>query len=59
MTTPTNVARKISQLAGTEMVHSRPARTYGRGRTCAVENCDTRLSVYNPKPVCALHTLGY
>jgi len=30
-------------------------RTYGIGRICAVEGCDTRLSAYNPLTVCALH----
>jgi hypothetical protein len=59
MTTPVNVTRRIIQQSGTELVHARPLKTYGRGRTCEVEDCDTRLSVYNPKPVCALHTLGY
>jgi len=59
MPTSTSANRKIIQHSGTELVHSRPARTYGRGRTCEVDECDTRLSMYNPKPVCALHTLGY
>lgn len=30
-------------------------RTYGTGRTCAVEGCDTILSAYNPSRTCALH----
>jgi hypothetical protein len=30
-------------------------RTYGSGRTCAVEGCDTILSAYNPSRTCALH----
>lgn len=59
MTTSISVTRKIGQLSGTELVHGRPLRTYRRGRTCALEECDTRLSVYNPSPVCALHNLGY
>ncbi len=31
------------------------AKTYGTGRICAMEGCGTRLSVYNPSGVCALH----
>lgn len=34
------------------------ARTYKSGRTCAHEGCTTRLSVYNPSPTCALHTVA-
>jgi hypothetical protein len=30
-------------------------RTYGAGRTCAVEGCGTVLSAYNPSRTCALH----
>lgn len=30
-------------------------RTYGTGRTCAIENCGTLLSAYNPSAICALH----
>lgn len=30
-------------------------KTYGVGRTCSVEGCNTRLSAYNPSTVCALH----
>jgi hypothetical protein len=29
--------------------------TFGRGRVCAHDGCGTRLSTYNPLPVCALH----
>jgi hypothetical protein len=32
------------------------ARTYKPGRVCVVEGCETRLSMYNPSPTCALHT---
>lgn len=59
MTTSTHMNRPTIPLSGSEMVHGRPIRTYGRGRSCEVEDCDTRLSLYNPGPVCALHTLGY
>ncbi len=31
-------------------------RTYQQGRTCAYPGCTTRLSMYNPSPMCALHT---
>jgi hypothetical protein len=40
---------------GSDLVHGRPLRTYQRGRTCMVEGCDIRLSVYNPKARCSLH----
>lgn len=42
-------------LDGTDLVSGRPVRTHGRGRRCMVEGCDTRLSLYNPNPRCALH----
>lgn len=32
-----------------------PNRVYESGRICEVESCNTRLSVYNPDPRCALH----
>ena len=57
----TNLAtnhRKISQL-GTQLEHGPRVRIYRKGRKCAVDDCDARLSVYNPGQVCALHTLGY
>jgi hypothetical protein len=59
MTSSASGNRPTIQLSGSEMVHGRPIRTYGRGRSCEVEDCDTRLSLYNPGPVCALHKLGY
>ena len=31
-------------------------KTYGFGRVCEVEGCNTRLSAYNPSNVCALHS---
>jgi hypothetical protein len=34
-------------------------RTYGVGRVCIVEGCGTRLSVYNPSRICALHGDGW
>jgi hypothetical protein len=42
--------------AGTELVHGRPARTYGRGRVCSTEGCGTALSLYNPNPRCWIHS---
>ena len=44
-----------TRLVGSDLVHGRPLRTYQRGRTCMVEGCDIRLSVYNPKTRCSLH----
>ena len=31
---------------------------YARDRTCAADNCGTRLSIYNPSAFCALHDHG-
>jgi hypothetical protein len=31
-------------------------RQYQHGRVCSTENCNTRLSVYNPGKTCSLHT---
>jgi hypothetical protein len=42
-------------VAGSDLVHGRPLRTYRGGRTCLVEGCDTRLSLYNPNARCSLH----
>ena len=50
---------KTSQLSGTQMERGNPVRKFKAGRTCEVEGCEARLSVYNPGPVCALHQLGY
>ena len=33
---------------------AKPA-TYGGGRVCAEDDCETRLSVYNASAYCALH----
>jgi hypothetical protein len=33
----------------------RPNRTYARGRVCAHEGCDTRISIYNKSPYCWAH----
>jgi hypothetical protein len=44
-------------VAGSDLVHGRPLRTYRRGRTRMVEGCDTRLSLYNPNARCSLHDL--
>jgi hypothetical protein len=32
-----------------------PVPTYGQGRICACQGCDTTLSTYNPTSYCALH----
>jgi hypothetical protein len=34
----------------------RPNRTYGQGRVCADEGCQTRLSMYNKSTYCWQHT---
>ncbi len=31
--------------------------SYAGGRVCAQRSCGTRLSIYNPDPYCALHSL--
>lgn len=33
----------------------RPSRSFGKGRTCTEEGCETRLSLYNPGKYCYLH----
>lgn len=33
----------------------RPNRTYGEGRVCASEGCETRISVYNKSAYCWAH----
>jgi hypothetical protein len=30
--------------------------TFEKDRVCAITDCATRLSIYNPDPFCALHT---
>jgi hypothetical protein len=30
-------------------------RSFGTARTCAAEDCDTRLSRYNPDTFCSMH----
>lgn len=42
---------------GTNMVQANrgPNKQQAKGRTCAVDDCKTTLSVYNPKDVCGLH----
>jgi hypothetical protein len=55
MTTYVKVGSASRQLAGSDLIHGRPLRTYGRGRTCMVEGCNTRLSFYNPTVRCSLH----
>jgi hypothetical protein len=34
----------------------RPSRMAGSGRTCAKPGCSTKLSTYNQKEFCWLHT---
>ena len=34
----------------------KPNRTYGEGRVCAHEGCETRISVYNRSEFCWAHT---
>lgn len=34
-------------------------RTYGVGRVCAAQGCETHLSSYNPSTICALHRGGW
>lgn len=34
-------------------------RTYGAGRVCTADGCDTVLSSYNPSTVCCLHSQGW
>ena len=33
-----------------------PTKTFGKGRICAVPDCNVRLSMYNPGQVCSDHT---
>ncbi len=33
----------------------RPSRTFPRGRVCAEEECETRLSIYNDGRFCSRH----
>jgi len=33
----------------------RQALTYGHGRVCATDECDTKLSIYNKDPLCWVH----
>jgi hypothetical protein len=34
-------------------------KTYGQGRVCIIDGCETRLSAYNPSRICALHRGGW
>lgn len=43
-------------VTGTELIHGRPVRTYGRGRVCSTAGCETTLSLYNPDPFCSVHS---
>jgi len=58
MSTYAQVGYRSRLLAGSDLVHGRPLRTYRGGRTCMVEGCDTRLSRYNPNTGCSLHDHG-
>ena len=55
MTLYAKIGYRTRLVAGSDLVHGRPLRTYRRGRTCTVEGCDIRLSLYNPNERCALH----
>jgi hypothetical protein len=55
MTLYAKVGYKTRLATGSDLVHGRPLRKYQRGRTCMVEWCNIRLSVYNPNPRCCLH----
>lgn len=33
----------------------RPSRSYGEGRTCKEQGCDTKISMYNRREFCHLH----
>ena len=35
-----------------------PIQTFGRGRVCAEDECQTHLSTYNPRSVCWQHDPG-
>ena len=37
------------------ITYRRTARTFSAGRTCAVDDCPTVLSIYNSSPRCAAH----
>ncbi len=32
-----------------------PVKTFGNGRVCSADGCDTLLSSYNPTDLCAVH----
>jgi hypothetical protein len=36
-------------------VSDRPSRSFGKGRKCKEDGCDTRLSIYNQGRYCYLH----
>jgi hypothetical protein len=55
MTPYAKAANGSRMLAGSDLIHGSPVRTFGRGRTCKVEGCGTRLSLYNPNVRCSLH----
>ena len=35
--------------------HGRPSRTFARGRVCAEDGCETKLSIYNEGRYCFQH----
>ena len=55
MTLYAKVSYGTRRVAASDLVHGRPLRTYRRGRTCTVEGCNTRLSLYNPSARCSIH----
>ena len=51
-TTTMEYTLKGAQIAGMP----RRSRTYGRGRVCSHDDCPTRLSQYNKRDTCSVHT---
>jgi hypothetical protein len=48
--------RAEGPIGGTSFAgHSRPSRTFPRGRVCDEPGCDTKLSIYNEGDYCYLH----
>jgi hypothetical protein len=42
-------------IAGDTFASGPPVKQFSRGRTCAVDGCETRLSIYNPADTNAEH----
>lgn len=52
---PTWRAGRSLQAKGSVRLVAKPPETYGKGRICAEDDCDTVLSRYNPDDVCGTH----